>query len=172
MFTIADYTEEEEYLHQRHLEGWKFVNYTPPVFYTFEACEPEDVVYQLDFNPDRHKDKNSYLQIFKDCGWEYLGDRMDFSYFRKTAKNMEKREEIFSDNDSKLDMLRRVIYVRLLPLLAVFFLCFLSQLPQIFFSSPPAFVYAVFVLYCLLFLLCGWIVLKICYKYHVLKNQI
>ncbi len=50
----------------------------------FESCEPEDVVYQLDYNEDgaaRHSDE--YFQLFRDCGWEFVQYFAGFSYFRK-----------------------------------------------------------------------------------------
>ena len=46
-FTVIDWRDEQEYLTQQHREGWKFVKQTGNV-YTFERCEPEEVVYQID----------------------------------------------------------------------------------------------------------------------------
>ena len=37
--------------------------------YLFEKCEPEDVVYQLDYNPEGDGHKAAYVQMFEDCGW-------------------------------------------------------------------------------------------------------
>lgn len=51
-FTIAEWDKEEEYLRKRHLEGWKFTYLVIPGIYHFEKCEPEDVVYQLDYNEE------------------------------------------------------------------------------------------------------------------------
>lgn len=31
-FTIADYEEEEMWLHSQHMNGWKLVKMTPPLF--------------------------------------------------------------------------------------------------------------------------------------------
>lgn len=48
-FTIADYEEEEVWLHDQHKNGWKFLKMIPPCFYIFEKCVPDDVVYRLDY---------------------------------------------------------------------------------------------------------------------------
>ena len=49
-FTITEYDREQEYLSQMHREGWKFTSVTGIGQYHFEQCEPEEVVYQLDYN--------------------------------------------------------------------------------------------------------------------------
>ena len=35
-FTIADYEDEEIWLHNQHMSGWKLVKMIPPCFYIFE----------------------------------------------------------------------------------------------------------------------------------------
>ena len=39
-FTIADYEDEEIWLHNQHMSGWKLVKMIPPCFYIFEKCTP------------------------------------------------------------------------------------------------------------------------------------
>ena len=51
-FNIMEYEKEENYLSKRHQEGWKFKRVTFPGVYTFERCEPEKVIYQLDYNKE------------------------------------------------------------------------------------------------------------------------
>lgn len=46
-------------------------------------CTPEDVVYQLDYNEEGLTHKDEYVQMFRDCGWEYIQDFGGYSYFRK-----------------------------------------------------------------------------------------
>lgn len=125
-FSIADWEKEEQYLRRQHQNGWKFTGVSFLMAYHFVRCEPEDVVYQLDYNPAANKQE--YLQIFRDCGWEYLQDYVGYSYFRKPASAMQGEETIFSDDASRLDMLRRIIKGRLLPLLPIFLLCVLPNL--------------------------------------------
>ena len=127
-FTIFEYEKEEKYLREMHKDGWKFVKVTGFGRYHFEKCTPEDVVYQLDYNQDGIKNKDEYLQMFSDCGWEHLQEYAGYSYFRKPASEMQDDEGIFCDEESKLRMMERVLRGRMTPLVIIFF-CFL--LPQL-----------------------------------------
>ena len=64
-FTIADYEEEESWLRNQHQKGWKLLRMTPPCFYVFERCQPEDVVYRLDYK--NSTEDSEYLQMFRIC---------------------------------------------------------------------------------------------------------
>ena len=83
LFTIAEYEKEEAYLARKHREGWRLVTAAMPGWYTFEACEPEEVIYQLDYNSTQGEEKEQYLQMFADCGWEYVDEMNGWRYFRK-----------------------------------------------------------------------------------------
>ena len=131
-FSIAQWQEEQDYLRQRHKEGWEFAGLSFLGLYHFVKSQPADVVYQLDYNPQGRVQKEDYIQLFQDCGWEYLQDCMGYSYFRKPAALMNGDEEIFCDDDSRLDMMKRVFKGRMLPLLLVFFLCII---PNIYLQS-------------------------------------
>jgi len=48
------------------------------------------VVYQLDYNQEGRSHKEEYIQMFTDCGWEYLQDFVGYSYFRKPKAAMKK----------------------------------------------------------------------------------
>lgn len=127
-FTIPQWEQEQEYLSKRHGEGWKFTGVSFPGLYHFERCQPEEVAYQLDYNPEGTAHKDEYIQMFSDCGWEYLQDFVGYSYFRKPVSDMDGEEEIFCDDDSRLDMMRRVFKGRILPLIAIFLCVILPQL--------------------------------------------
>ena len=118
-FTIFDWEAEQDYLRARHKEGWKFVRVSGLGLYHFERCAPEDVVYHLDYNPDGIAHKAEYIQMFQDCGWEYLQDYVGYSYFRKPSAAMQGKEEIFCDDESRMDMMKRVLKNRGIPLIAL-----------------------------------------------------
>ena len=125
--TIADYEREALYLGEMHAEGWKLkeVSYSSLVIavkYTFEKCQPEQVVYQLDFYPMKKSERASYLQLFKDCGWEHITDFNGFSYFRKLHSGIESDTEfeIYNDAAGKLAMVKRILTMRMLPILLLF----------------------------------------------------
>ena len=125
--TIADYDREALYLGEMHAQGWKLkeVNYSNLVVavkYTFEKCQPEKVVYQLDFYPMKKSERASYLQLFKDCGWEHITNFNGFSYFRKLYSGVESDAEfeIYNDAAGKLAMVKKILTMRMLPILLLF----------------------------------------------------
>ena len=124
IFTIADYEREALYFREMHAKGWKLkeVSYSILLFavkYTFEKCQPEQVSYQLDFYPMEKSERSSYLQLFKDCGWEHITDFNSFSYFRKAHSEIESNAEfeIYNDVAGKLAMVNRILRLRLVPVL-------------------------------------------------------
>ncbi len=127
-FTIPEYKKEEDWLKEQHKAGLKLVKATLPCFYTFEECEAEDVVYQLDYNEEGLKNKAEYVKMYEDCGWEHITDMSGYSYFRKSVSQMAEKEEIFSDDESKMDMIERVFKGRMIPSLIIFFGVIIPQL--------------------------------------------
>ena len=125
--TIADYDREALYLREMHAQGWKlkevsYSNLVVAVKYAFERCQPEQVVYQLDFYPMKKSERASYLQLFKDCSWEHITDFNGFSYFRKLHSEIESDAEfeIYNDVAGKLAMIKRILIMRMLPILLLF----------------------------------------------------
>ena len=127
IFTIADYEREALYFREMHAKGWKLrkVSYSILLFavkYTFEKCQPEQVSYQLDFYPMKKSERASYLQLFKDCGWEHITNFNGFSYFRKLHSGIESDAEfeIYNDASGKLAMVKRILTRRMFPILLLF----------------------------------------------------
>lgn len=120
-FTVMDYEKEAEYLSSMHAKGWKFKQVKYLGTYYFEECEPAEYSYQLDYNQDAANEKEEYIQMFADCGWEYLQDFVGYSYFRKPVGEGEEREEIFCDDESRIEMMKRVFRGRIVPLIILFF---------------------------------------------------
>ena len=127
IFTIADYEREALYFREMHAKGWKLrkVSYSILLFavkYTFEKCQSEQVSYQLDFYPMEKSERASYLQLFKDCGWEHITDFNSFSYFRKVHSEIESdvEFEIYNDAAGKLAMIKRILIMRMFPIFLLF----------------------------------------------------
>ena len=150
--TIADYDREALYLGEMHAKGWKlkevsYSNLVVAVKYTFEKCQPEQVSYQLDFYPMKKSDRASYLQLFKDYGWEHITDFNGFSYFRKLHSGIESNAEfeIYNDAAGKLAVIKRILTMRILPIL----LLFATLLPIFskFVSGVSSFSWALFLIF-------------------------
>lgn len=78
--------------------------------YVFEVTEPQDMVYQFDFQMISKDDLDEYLSMFGD--WELVVRYGGWFYFRKLRD--DKSNEIFSDVSSV-----RSMYLRLLGFLAL-----------------------------------------------------
>lgn len=144
-FTIADYEEEEVWLRNKHKNGWKLLRMTQPCFYIFERCTPEDMTYRLDYK--NNAETSNYFQIFRDYGWEYINQSVGWLYFRKPSSetDSEQNDEIFSDNESRLDMINHVVKTRLFPSCIMFLCCvFPSFLNSVSTGTPRTIVITVF----------------------------
>lgn len=131
IFTITDFEKEENFLREQHRKGYKLVKWIFPGFYHFEKCQPQDMIYRLEFNDAGNRDKSEYIQMYADFGWAYLFDVVGWSYFRKAAEETDGNEEIFSDNQSKVEHLQRVFRRRILQIIAIFLCCVIPQILQI-----------------------------------------
>lgn len=171
-FTVPEYEREQKWLEKQHKSGWKLIKATVPFFYKFKKCEPEEVVYQLDYNEEGLKHKDEYVQMFKDCGWEYITEMMGYSYFRKPVSQMNEKEEIFSDDDSKMDMIGRVFKGRMIPLFAIFFLIIIPQLTMRFVNHKKLLLgEIVFWIYVVMFVLYITVFVQFAVQYARLKKK-
>ncbi|MBR4462616.1 MAG: DUF2812 domain-containing protein [Erysipelotrichaceae bacterium] len=173
-FTIADYEEEEKWLRDQHRNGWKVIKMTAPCFYTFESCEPEDMIYRLDFRDIEKMDE--YENMLKDFGWEYIGQCVGWQYFRKPACETETQEEgeLFSDNASKAELVSNVITTRMAPICLIFLCCVIPNFMRFMkgdFVGPLGmilglFFAVMFVVYVYLIIYCGTKLKKIKKRYE------
>ncbi len=174
-FTLFEYEEEEVFLEKQHKNGWKVISFKLPGFYKFEKCQPEDVVYRIDFTNENGAKNAEYRQIFEDNGWEFLWSVNGFSIFRKTiADNTFQNNEIFSDNESKLQMLQKIHQRRLLPLITIF-LCvvlpnFVKGLNGKFGTSLSENIITAF--FGLMFILYLYVFIKSIFKIKKLKEKL
>lgn len=128
VFTIADFKEEEVWLREMARNGLHFLRTIVPCFYIFETGEPRDVIYRLDF--PNNADDGDYNRMLEEFGWENCGRCMGWIYWRRNADEMadEREGELFSDDASRLDMVKKVLLTRLLPLMTIFICCVLPNL--------------------------------------------
>lgn len=170
-FTIADYEEEEIWLHNRHKNGWKLLKMIQPCFYIFEKCTPEDVTYRLDYK--NNIETSNYFQIFRDYGWEYISRSVGWVYFRKPSSEIDSEQdgEIFSDNESRVDMINHVIKTRLFPAMVIFLCCVIPNFIKSVKTSDPfvivftAFLVILMLLNLYLIIYCGLKLRKLRKKY-------
>ena len=126
-WTIADFREEEDWLREMARGGLHLLRMVVPCFYIFEKGEPRDVIYRLDFTNDA--ESGDYARMLGEFGWENCGRCMGWIYWRRDADAIanEAEGELFSDDESRLDMVKKVVQRRMLPLLIIFLCCVLPQ---------------------------------------------
>lgn len=99
---------EENWLHEMAAQGWQLNKVVFPCTYTFEKSQPANTIYRLDYFDKSSKEHAEYLQFFVDAGWEFVGQMGGWQYFRKSLPPGES-VEIFTDNESKIAKLKRVM---------------------------------------------------------------
>ena len=123
-FWVWQDNAEEKWLEEMSRQGYHLTSVSLPCIYTFTKAEPVNYAYRLDYRRFSNKEKQHYLQIFRDAGWEYLGEMALWQYFRKQEKPGE-INEIFTDNASKIAKYQRVLSY--LGLLWIVLLCIVFQ---------------------------------------------
>lgn len=121
MFWAWEDEKEEVWLREMSQKGWHFKSVSFPGNYIFERGAPVDYVYRLDHFTNR-KDMPSYLQLFEDADWDYMGEMNSWQYFRQEAVE-GKEMQIFTDNASKSKK-----YLRIMLFMAILFPLFFPGL--------------------------------------------
>jgi hypothetical protein len=129
--------------------GLHLVSISPPGIYTFRVGEPQPMIYRLDYQYLKGQDRPTYLQLFRDAGWEHVGQMSNWQYFRRPDVPGED-QEIFTDPASKAEKYRRVI-----PFLFILCLVLGVQLNSSVYGRWPSLGHELirFLLFCVLMLL-------------------
>jgi hypothetical protein len=114
--------KETVWLNQMSRSGWHLIRQSG-LFYHFELGDPRNYVYRQDYQITSRLDRPEYLRIFRDAGWEHIAEIRGCHYFRTEAQGAE-WPEIFSDQQSKIDMYGRVLSIMLVLFLPIFILIF------------------------------------------------
>lgn len=131
-FFVWQHEEEEKWLREMSLKGYELVSARLFIF-TFRVCEPKDVVYKLDYRRLSRYEEDNYLTIFAESGWEHVTGCMNWFYF-KNENYSDDKMEIFNDEESKAEMVRRV--QKLIGLVTVSELCMLASIIRTAEESP------------------------------------
>jgi hypothetical protein len=85
-----------------HLESVRFFN-----TYAFSRSGRLPYAYRLDYRRTSRKERETYRQLFRDAGWEHVGEMNGWQYFRKPVTPGES-SEILTDRESKIEKYRRL----------------------------------------------------------------
>jgi hypothetical protein len=101
--------EEELWLERKSAgEGLHLDSVAPFGIYRFEATAPAAFTYRMDYMRLHGRERDVYLKLFTDAGWEHVGEVAGWHYFRK-ASVAGAADEIFTDRDSMVRKYRRVL---------------------------------------------------------------
>jgi len=111
--------KEERWLREMARKGWH-LRRAGVIRYTFERGDPAEVVYRVDYQNLRSRDRAEYLGIFRAAGWEHVGEVSSWHFFR-TEADAGADPQIFSDAESRVAMHKRVLAVLIvfLPILNI-----------------------------------------------------
>ena len=103
IFTILDLDKGEEYLHEMHLEGWRYRASRFGLFY-FDQCQPDDVIYCIYDSRFLKKYKHE-LQDFRNRGWELIETGF-CSIFRKPASDLLSEDQVYMSKGLRWEVMR------------------------------------------------------------------
>lgn len=100
--------KQEAWFEEQARQGWHLVK--PGLCgFTFARGESQEARYRLDYQILRGEKRNEYLALFRDAGWEFLGESFNRYYFRALPDSLA--PEIHSDPESRKDRIRRELRV-------------------------------------------------------------
>jgi hypothetical protein len=99
---------EEAWLQEQARQGLHLAR--PGLFrFAFVQGEPREETYRLDFQTLRGRARDEYLGLFRDAGWDFLGQVANRYYFRARPDALS--SEILSDPESRKDRIRRQMQI-------------------------------------------------------------
>ena len=108
-------------------------------------------------------DKEDYLQLFNDAGWEKVDEMAGWQYFRQAARSGDEME-IYTDAESKIGK-----YTRLLAFLGILMLPMFFGIINLS-NAPYSWVSAIWVFTCLLFVLYVYAMIRLLLRIRELKR--
>jgi len=164
-FPLSDFEEEQTFLSLQHSEGWRLFS-TKGRKYTFEKCNNEVFVYQVDFNPNERQ-KDEYIHLYADFGWQFVAEKDGRFYFCKSPICNDDNA-LFSDRETKALMCRKIIKRKLIAFIPITIISLLIIGLLIYFSNLVPF----FVTATVTMIFIGWLIITLCtkkYLYGLLK---
>jgi hypothetical protein len=100
--------QQEAWFEAQARQGWHLER--PGLFgFRFAKDAPREDRYRIDYQSLSGEKRTEYLALFRDAGWEFLGESSNRYYFR--AQPGALAPEIFSDAESRKDRIRRELRV-------------------------------------------------------------
>lgn len=124
-FNIFQFDLEEKFLNEMHRKGYAFTRISGLNMYNFEPTSPQTVTYKLEYKSEVD-DQDAYIQLMRDYGWEYVGTYFQYFYFRQVGK--QDVIPFYTNKESKLNHLNRILLGRFVPILLFSIILFFMDL--------------------------------------------
>jgi hypothetical protein len=110
-FTPWQEDKEIKWLESMSAKGWHLQD-VRIIKYIFLKGDPENILYRLDHRILKNNEVEDYIQIFEDAGWKNVARANHWFYFSADAETVA-GNDIFSDNQSRIQKYRSVLTVLL-----------------------------------------------------------
>lgn len=167
-FFIWDFDKEEQWLNEMSAKGLALVS-VGFCRYEFEDCLPGEyqICLQLLENSPQNEESRKYMEFIEETGAEHVGTYLKWVYFRR--RSSEGKFEIFSDNESRIKHLSRIISFILILLPMNLYNCFYNFFIGISSTSIINIMCGCLILVLLIFLFFG--MLRLMKKRKKLKDR-
>lgn len=127
-YTLGQYPQEEKWLEEMAAQGLIIQKSILPCFYIFKKEKPQNLIYRYDFVAGEN-DRQERISFYEEYGWRYVTGMNDFMLFVHTADDASSKAlDIFSSDQSREEMIIRILKKRMLPLGMVFLLMVMISL--------------------------------------------
>lgn len=125
-YTLAQYPQEEAWLQREAARGNLIERITIPCFYFFRKGKPQKIAYRYDFE-DSYSSREECIALYKEYGWRLIGSINHFLLFSHPIREGQPMPELFSNAESRDEMISRILQRRMIPLFCLFgLMCLIS----------------------------------------------
>lgn len=124
LFFVWEEDKQERWLEEMARQGWHLVK--GGLRFIFEKGAPSEMRYRLDYRRRFPHGESEYYAMFRDAGWEHVGDFKQWHYFRSQAS--ANAPEIYTGVESRIDMYRQLR--RVLVAVSIFSLVVLGNMAR------------------------------------------
>ena len=118
----------EERLRTEHAHGWRLVTYNWLGFFTFEKCQPADVVYRFEFSQGFWT--QGMVRIYQDAGWTKILDKTGTLLLKRKLAEGELASDalLYEDRrtqlEARLPALKRLVWGEVFIFLFILYLLY------------------------------------------------
>ena len=119
----------EERLRKEQAQGWKLVSYSWWGSFTFEECQPADVVYRFDFTQELWTP--GMVGIYQDAGWTKVLDKGGILLLKRKLTEGELASDVLLYEDrrtqleARLPLLKKLVWGEILIFLLILYLLYI-----------------------------------------------